>query len=224
MTAEISDDRIADIPADSDLAGMTRGELVYEIEQLRKQVVRLAEEVVRAEMDSWQTQTQRERMKYIVNESSVYKEMLQAQIKDLRAQLESYARHEEEQVKAEHAIRESLARFERMQRLSHIGSWEWDIRSDTITRSYELLEILGIEERPEVPATDMVASMLVHPEDAPSFEASIRQVMINGGVRSFNYRVRKLNGEIRLVKTSIEAILNDRDETVQIFAIVQEIG
>ncbi len=72
-------------PPIANLIGMTREELAIEIYQLRKQVVRLAEEVVKSEMSSWQVQTQHERMEFLVKESGSYTELLQSQAADLRS-------------------------------------------------------------------------------------------------------------------------------------------
>ena len=126
-------------------------------------------------MSSWQVQTQHERMEYLVKESRSYTEMLKSQAEDLRARLKASEAIKDDLAKAEHTLSESLAKLDRMQRLSHIGSWELDMKSDMISRSREMMSIIGADGTPEASAADPAISMLIHPEDVHIFESNVNR-------------------------------------------------
>ena len=44
------------------------------------------------------------------------------------------------------ALAQTAARLREAQSIAHIGSWEWDLRSDAITWSHELYRIFGVEQ------------------------------------------------------------------------------
>ena len=183
-----------EISPDSDLVGMTREEMAIEIYQLRKQVVRLAEEVVKSEMNTWQVQTQHERMEFLVKESRSFTDMLQSQAADLRARLKASEAIQDDLATAERTLSDSQAKLDRMQRLSHIGSWELDIKSDVISRSREMMSIIGASGDLEAPAADPAISMLVHPEDVRIFESNVHHIIADGVPVTFSCRIVRPDG------------------------------
>jgi PAS domain-containing protein len=220
MNEDTTYDKPSEIPADSELIGMTREEMAIEIYQLRKQVVRLAEEVVKAEMSSWQVQTQHERMEYLVKESRSYTELLQAQAEDLRDRLKASEAIKDDLAKAELILSGSAANVDRMQRLSHIGSWELDLKSDSIIRSREMMSILGASGSPEVSAADYAISMLIHPEDTRIFELNVHRTIADDVPVTFSCRIVKPDGAIRQIMFSAEVVAGEHEK---VFGIAKDI-
>ncbi len=209
-----------DLPPDSDLIGMTREELAIEIYQLRKQVVRLAEEVVKSEMSSWQVQTQHERMEFLVKESGSYTDMLKSQAADLQARLKASEAIKDDLEKAERTISDSQAKLDRMQRLSRIGSWELDIKSDMISRSREMMSLIGASGSPEAPAADPAISMHIHPEDVHIFELNVHRLISDEAPVVFSCRVLKPDGDERLYMFSAEVVAGEHEK---VFGIAKDI-
>lgn len=220
MNEDTTYDKPYDIPADSDLIGMTRDEMAIEIYTLRKQVVRLAEEVVKAEMSSWQVQTQHERMEFLVKESRTYTELLQAQAEDLRARLKASEANKDVLAKAEMALSDSVAKIDRMQHLSHIGSWELDMKSDVISRSSEMMSILGIDGPHVASAADPAISLLIHPEDAHIFEQNVHRTIADDIPVTFSCRIVKPDGTIRQIMFSAEPVAGEHEK---LFGIAKDI-
>ncbi|HVF09757.1 MAG TPA: PAS domain S-box protein, partial [Abditibacteriaceae bacterium] len=69
-----------------------------------------------------------------------------------------------ERKRAEEHLRRSQMQLAEAQRLAHLGSWDWDITTNTVTCSDELYRIFGIEEQ-EFGATDEAALERIHSED-----------------------------------------------------------
>jgi PAS domain-containing protein len=220
MNEDTTYDKPSDIPADSELIGMTRDEMAIEIYTLRKQVVRLAEEVVKAEMSSWQVQTQHERMEFLVKESRSYTELLQAQAEDLRTRLRASESIKDVLAKAEQTLSDYVVKLNRMQHLSHIGSWELDMKSDVISRSSEMMSILGADGPLEASAADPAISMLIHPDDAHIFEQNIHRTMADNVPVTFICRVVKPDGTIRQIMFSAELVAGEQEK---IFGVAKDI-
>ncbi len=220
MNEDTTYDKPSEIPADSELIGMTREEMAVEIYQLRKQVVRLAEEVVKAEMATWQVQTQHERMEYLVKESRSYTELLQSQAEDLRAKLKDSDAIRDDLAKAELTLLDSQAKIDRMEHLSHIGSWELDMKSDVITRSAEMMSIIGASGSPVAAAADPSISMLIHPEDAGIFESSVRRIIADEVPVTFSCRIVRPDGSVRQVMFSAEPVSGEHEK---VFGIAKDI-
>lgn len=220
MNVDTMYEKPAEIPPDSDLIGMTREELATEIYILRKQVVRMAQEVVKSEMSSWQVQTQHERMEFLVRESGSYTELLQSQAVDLRSKLKASEVIEDDLARAERTLSETRAKFDSVQRLSHIGSWELDIKADVISRSCEMMSLIGACGSPEAPAADPAISMLIHPEDVHIFESNVNRIIYEYVPVTFNCRVVRPDGAIRQFMFSAEAVAGEHDK---VFGIAKDI-
>lgn len=220
MNEDKTYDQPVDLPPDSDLIGMTREELAIEIYQLRKQVVRLAEEVVKSEMSSWQVQTQHERMEYLVKESGSYTDMLKSQAADLQARLKASESIKEDLEEAERILSDSQAKLDRMQRLSQVGSWELDIKSDVISRSGEMMSLIGASGSPEAPAADPAISMHVHPEDVRIFELNVHRLISDEVPVAFSCRIVKPDGDERLFMFSAEIVAGEHEK---IFGIAKDV-
>ncbi|MEI7892426.1 MAG: AAA family ATPase [Myxococcales bacterium] len=78
-------------------------------------------------------------------------------------------------LKADIALREAteaeLARQRNAQALAQVGSWEWDPVSDRVAASEEARRITGVETEP---ISLMELAALVHQEDRPLFQQSLR--------------------------------------------------
>lgn len=220
MNEDTMYDQPVDLPPDSELIAMTREELAVEIYQLRKQVVRLAEEVVKSEMSTWQVQTQHERMEYLVKESGSYTDMLKSQAADLRARLKASEAIKDDLDKVEHTLSENQAKLDRMQRLSHIGSWELDIKSDMISRSHEMMSLIGANGSPEAPAADPAISMHVHPEDVRIFESNVNRLISDESQVSFCCRIVRPDGAVRQFMISAEVVAGEHEK---VFGIAKDI-
>jgi PAS domain S-box-containing protein len=116
--------------------------------------------------------------------------------------------------RAEEQLRKALGQLAQAESLARLGSWEWDLRTDTMTWSDELFRLYGVE-RDRRRATLDATLELVHPDDralvktvidgarrdrAP-FECAHRIVRPDGAVRSFQSRgAAVVDGLGRVVK------------------------
>ena len=80
-----------------------------------------------------------------------------------------------------------------------IGTWFWDVRSDTVTVDPALEQTFGFEPTGgRWKLQDLIQS--VHPDDQPGLEAAIRNAMSCGGQYVHQYRTRRGANEWRWVE------------------------
>ncbi|MBD3244014.1 MAG: PAS domain-containing protein [Chitinivibrionales bacterium] len=94
------------------------------------------------------------------------------------------------------ALEMSEERYRLAQRAAGIGSWEWDLETDTVVRSPEGLRLLGLPESEA--RQDYQSSMdRIHPEDRPKVQAAVERSLRSGSEYRVEYRVVFPGGRYR---------------------------
>jgi PAS domain S-box-containing protein len=136
-----------------------------------------------------------------------------------------------ERKRAEQALQRSEANLAEAQRMTHTGSWVWNVRTDALFWSQEIFRIYGYDpEKMAHPTWDFLER--VHPEDRPQLErrkkmestqkewadseADFRIVLADGTIRhlhSIGHPLRDGSGEvIEVVGTVIDVTERKRAE------------
>ncbi len=108
------------------------------------------------------------------------------------------------------------------QKIAHLGSWELDLTTQTITGSEELLRIFGREGSEEPLSYDKYLQQ-IHPDDAEASEEIISLAIALGKPYEFDCRIKRLDGSIRHISTKGEPALNDKSEVIRCFGTVIDI-
>jgi len=82
------------------------------------------------------------------------------------------------------------------QAITHIGSWEWDMRTGVVTWSDELYRIYGFEPRSREVTFDFFLSRL-HPEDRERVRGEVTQALGRGGRFAYLERIVRPDGSLR---------------------------
>jgi diguanylate cyclase (GGDEF)-like protein/PAS domain S-box-containing protein len=121
-----------------------------------------------------------------------------------------------ERKRSDAALRESEMRLEEAQRLGHLGSWSWDLSSDTLSWSDELCRIYGVD-----PAThyasfrDFLAR--VHADDRNEVEVLVAQAMQDKKPFHHETRILRPNGEVRTVFDKSEVVVDESGHVIGMF-------
>jgi PAS domain S-box-containing protein len=108
------------------------------------------------------------------------------------------------------------------QRLTHIGSWEWDIASDTLTWSDEHYRIFGLAPEQCTP-TFRDAIRYVHSHDVSRIEEAVARCVTDGVPFSCEYRVLRADGTERTVLARGARTDDARGGTPTLYGTVQDI-
>ncbi|HTT79374.1 MAG TPA: PAS domain-containing protein [Stellaceae bacterium] len=113
--------------------------------------------------------------------------------------------------RSEGQLREMMDSLDRAQRLAHMGSYTRDVDGDG-RWSAEVYRIFGVDPATFTPDMESFLAMVV-PEDRPKVVAAHRQMEDGRCPDSFEYRIRRPNGEIRHIHR-IDELIRDRDGAV----------
>jgi PAS domain S-box-containing protein len=127
-----------------------------------------------------------------------------------------------ERLAAEVALRESERTLAEAQRIAHVGSWDWDIASDTARRSDETNRIFGVE-RGGLAGTTEAFLACVHPDDRARVKASEREAISRDAPHDLDYRIIRPDGEVRLIHEEGEVIRDGSGTPVRMVGTVQDI-
>jgi len=105
-----------------------------------------------------------------------------------------------------------VARVERQlaaaQAITHIGSWEWDVRTNAVEWSDELYRIYGLEPRSR-PITYEFFLSRVHPDDRENTARKVREAIERGGRFVYLERILRPDGSVRVLDTIGEVVRDD---------------
>ncbi len=116
-------------------------------------------------------------------------------------------------------LRESLERVEYM---TNLGHWSWDLLSDKILASREVFRMCGLEG----PGPEMDISVfwdLIHPDDQMAFMDAIQRVLSDYYKTSIDYRVIRSDGKLRYIYSEMILLRDHRGNPYQIFGTDQDI-
>lgn len=125
---------------------------------------------------------------------------------------------------ADLALLQSENRLNKAQEIAHLGSWELDVVSNTLTWSDEVYRILGLQPQGFI-ATYEAFLEAVHPDDRQAVHSSYAESLREGrDTYEIEHRVvRKLTGEIRYVHEKCEHVRNGSGKIIRSVGMIQDI-
>ncbi|MEG3848409.1 PAS domain S-box protein [Microcoleus sp. herbarium19] len=124
--------------------------------------------------------------------------------------------------KAETAIRNSQRQLKEAQRLAHVGNWELDAATGTVTWSEELFRIFGLEPAESAPSrAEQVA--LIYPEDLELWGTQVQRGIDEAAPFDFDFRVYRPDGSLRQVNALGRAETDASGSVVKLFGTAIDI-
>jgi len=108
------------------------------------------------------------------------------------------------------------------QRLAQLGSWGRDVETGCVEYSDETFRILGISQGGPPPTLTAFLD-LVHPNDRENVRESAAKVRSSMTPVELSYRIIRPDGEVRFLRTIVEAIRDDRGTPVRTVGSMQDI-
>jgi PAS domain S-box-containing protein len=122
----------------------------------------------------------------------------------------------------ESALRSRESQLSDAQRIANVGSWEWDLRSNSFNCSEQLLVIYGLRhETPPSRYEDLLAE--VHPEDRERVEAIVRDALAGGKPFEFEQRIVRPDATVRILHTRGRADHDDLGQPIRVIGVCQDI-
>ncbi|MCU0543169.1 MAG: PAS domain S-box protein [Oscillatoriaceae cyanobacterium Prado104] len=123
---------------------------------------------------------------------------------------------------AETAIRESQRQLQAAQRLAHVGNWELDPATETVTWSEELFRIHGLAPALTAPTREQQVP-LIHPEDLELWHTEVQRGIDCGIPFDFDFRLYRPDGTLRHINALGEVETDASGKTVKMFGTAMDI-
>jgi transcriptional regulator with PAS, ATPase and Fis domain/CHASE3 domain sensor protein len=118
-------------------------------------------------------------------------------------------------------LRKSEANLAEAQRLSHTGSWDWDVASKRIFWSTEMFNIYGFDPKTTTPTPENYLQS-IHPDDRAPIAVATSE-LYKGNDAEYNYRIVLPDNSIRYVRTIAHAITNDSGQVIEFVGTVIDV-
>ncbi len=132
----------------------------------------------------------------------------------LRYMLRAVALHRE--------LRRREARLERIQRIAHLGSWEFDLEAGALHASSEVRLLYGLETSSETLSPQALLDR-IHAEDRPEVQHAVGRSLRKGAPLAIDHRVVLPDGETRVVRAQGEACLGEGGRVVELAGTAQDV-
>jgi len=128
-----------------------------------------------------------------------------------------------ERKRAEEALRQSEAYLAEAQRLSHTGSWAFDVASDKyVYASEECGRIFEFDAQGDLPSREAIAR-LIHPEDWPRVNETFEKALRDKVDTASEFRITLPSGTVKHVHAIRHPVLNESGDVVQLVGTVLDI-
>ncbi len=127
-----------------------------------------------------------------------------------------------ERKRAEEALRRSESYLAEAQRLSHTGSWAWNLGTDASYWSEECYRVLGFDPRDGLPRMEEFIQR-IHPDDQPAFRESARRARHNKLNEEVDYRIVHPGGAVRDIHNIGHPVLSPRGDLIEYIGTVIDV-
>jgi PAS domain S-box-containing protein len=124
--------------------------------------------------------------------------------------------------RTEGKLRQSQALLAEAQQLAQIGSWNFDLESNTVQWSDEHYRLFGLRPQ-ETTLTYEVVVQHVHPDDRELLRAVTARALRDHRPFEFNVRTRARDGVERVLCSRGQVVLDEQRVPVRLFGTVQDI-
>ncbi|MFN2637744.1 MAG: PAS domain S-box protein [Gemmatimonadaceae bacterium] len=126
-----------------------------------------------------------------------------------------------ERKKAEEELRRREAQLAEAQAIAHLGSWEWELQSNTLKGSDELYRIYGFE--PDITLSPELILQRVHPDDAERVRDAIDAAVQKAASFSLEHRIVRAPGDVRIFQVEGRVVLDNEGKPARIIGAGQDI-
>ena len=115
------------------------------------------------------------------------------------------------------------ARLAEAQRLAHLGSFEYDLVTQTLTWSEELFRIFGFELEQGEPSFELLQN-LIHADERESWSKSIEEIIASGKDDEFELRIVRPDSSLRYIFVKRQTTKDAEGRVIKLFGTVQDIS
>jgi PAS domain S-box-containing protein len=124
--------------------------------------------------------------------------------------------------RAEEALRRNQAMLARTESVAHLGSWEWDVATDTVTWSDELFRLFQRNPADGAPSFEEHTE-LFHPEDMQRLQEAVGVAVSQGRPYEIELRALRKDGATWVCLARGQAEIGPEGSATRLFGSIQDI-
>jgi PAS domain S-box-containing protein len=128
----------------------------------------------------------------------------------------------EEREIASRELKESEERFRLAAQAGKMYAYEWDVKTDTVTRSTEHTSVLGFSDQAKQLTRQQLLAR-VHPDDRALFVGSVDQLSPENPTIHIRYRLLRPNGSVAWLEKSARAFFDVQGKVLRMIGMVVDI-
>jgi PAS domain S-box-containing protein len=125
-----------------------------------------------------------------------------------------FVRNVTERRRSEEALRRSEAYLAEGQRISHTGTWVWNVAKRELFWSPEHFRISGLDPGGEMPTYERFFE-LVHPDDRARVQQAFDAAIAAKGFYNGEYRIVRPDGAVRVIQSAARPVLDGSGDLVE---------
>jgi PAS domain S-box-containing protein len=141
---------------------------------------------------------------------------------ELRKANEALRAEVAERQRAEDDLRRSEAYLAEGQRLSHTGSWRWNVLSGEVFWSREVFRIFDLDPAETHPNLAML-KQVIHPEDRDSFNQRVDRAPREGEGYEIDFRIVLSNGSVKYVHSVGHPVLSESGAVCEFYGVLVDV-
>ena len=122
----------------------------------------------------------------------------------------------------EQDIRQDITRYHHSQYFAQIGTWDWDVGTDTLYWSDAIYGIFGYKLGEVTPSYEFFYSR-VHPDDREKVKAGEERCIVTGENHDEEYRILWPDGSVHWVRETGNLVKNPEGELLKMVGVVRDI-
>ena len=125
----------------------------------------------------------------------------------------------------EQRARKSESFLNEAQRMTHCGSWTWDIQNNCFPSwSKEMFRILGCDPDTTSPTFELIAGR-IHPEDLSSVDVGLEEIAAGVRAEFLSYfRIVDPDGKIRQMQVIAHPVINPKGDVIEIVGTTMDVN
>ncbi|MFV2061659.1 MAG: cache domain-containing protein [Gammaproteobacteria bacterium] len=136
--------------------------------------------------------------------------------------LEKQIEIEEERIKTEDLLRSSESNLKEAQKITHFGSWKYNIKSDKLFWSDEVFRIFELSPDKVIPSYELFLT-LVHPDDIELVNKTYKDSIVNKTTYDVEHRIKLKRGKIKLVREHGKTFYDENGEPLRSTGTIQDV-
>lgn len=129
-----------------------------------------------------------------------------------------------ERKKIEEALLVSETNLKKAQKVAHIGSWTWNMKTNQLTWSDEMYRIFGMDKETVALGLNEVIEKAIHPDDQEKVRNTNKKVILEKRATPIEYRIIWPDKTVHTIYAEAGELLTDKDGNPELLTgIAQDI-